>query len=251
MEKIEDVLGAVGLNSKEIGLYLAALNYGDAPMSRLAKQAGIKRSTAYQIFRGLEKRGIMGSFKMRGGMRFAAMSPDALYALRKKELGDFASVLPQLKALEKKKGVRPKVSYFEGQEGYRLAIEDSLAKPGNLLRTIGSLTETYKTMGEEYDLKYYVPTRIKQNISIRALLFPDVRDDLAGRNHAKELRDIKWLPKKYWFEGSSLIYDNKVVTVSGEREMITVVIESETIAKGEKQKFDLLWELLGSGTKTA
>lgn len=248
---MEDMLEIVGLSPKEVRLYVAALNYGDAPMSLLAKRAGIKRSTAYQVFKGLEKRGLMGSFKMRGGMRFAAMSPDALYALRKKELGDFALILPQLKALEKKKGVHPKVSYFEGREGYRLAIEDSLEKPGNLLRTIGSLTETYKMMGEEYDLKYYVPARIKQSIGIRALLFPDVRDDLAGRNHAGELREIKWLPKKFWFEGSSLIYDHKVVIVSGVEEMVTVVIESETIAEAEKQKFDLLWELVGSGTKNA
>src|SRR3989338_6660326 len=164
MQNSEEILETIGLNPKESGLYLAALNYGDAPMSRIAKQAGLKRSTAYQIFKGLEKRGIMGSFKMRGGPHFAAMSPDALYALRKKELGDFASALPQLKALETKKGARPKLSYFEGQEGYRLAIEDSLQKPGNLLRHIGSLAESHHTLGEKYDIEYYIPTRVRQNI---------------------------------------------------------------------------------------
>ena len=112
MQDLEDVLEVIGLNLKEAGLYLAALNVGDAPMTRLAKQAGIKRSTAYQIFKGLEKRGIMGSFKMRGGMHFAAMSPELLYSLRKKELGDLAAILPQLKALETKKGSKPKLSFF-------------------------------------------------------------------------------------------------------------------------------------------
>ena len=103
MEDLQETLKTIGLNQKEASLYLAALNLGTAPMSRLAKQAKLKRSTAYQIFRALEKRGIMGSFKMRSGMQFAAMSPDLLHSLRKKELSDFAAALPQLKALETKK----------------------------------------------------------------------------------------------------------------------------------------------------
>ena len=249
MEKIEEVLEGIGLNSKEAGLYMAALNFGDAPMSRLAKQAGLKRSTAYQIFKGLEKRGIMGSFKMRGSMHFAAMSPEHLYSLRKKELGDFAVALPQLKALEKKKGARPKLSYFEGQEGYRLALEDSLKKPGNLLRHIGSLTESHKTLGEEYDMEYYVPARVKNNIAIRCLWTADTKPNIKGRDHRKELREIQFLPEQYKWKGTALIYDNKVVILSGAEEMMTVVIENETIAEAEKQKFDLLWELVGSHTK--
>lgn len=245
MQNIEEILETIGLNPKESGLYLAALNYGDAPMSRIAKQAGLKRSTAYQIFKGLEKRGIMGSFKMRGGTHFAAMSPDALYALRKKELGDFAATLPQLKALETKKGTRPKLSYFEGHEGYQFALEDSLRKPGNLLRHIGSLTESHKTLGEEYDMNYYVPARVKQNISINCLWTADTKPNIKGRDHRKELREIRFLPEQYKWKGATLIYDNKVVILSGAEEMMTVVIESETIAEAEKQKFDLLWELVG------
>lgn len=246
MENIKEVLETIGLNRKEAGLYMAALNYSDAPMSKLAKQAGIKRSTAYQIFKGLEKRGIMGSFKMRGGMHFAAMSPDFLYSLRKKELGDLAAALPQLKALEKKKGARPKLSYFEGQEGYRLAIEDSLKKPGNFLRHIGSLTESHETLGEEYDMNYYVPARVRQKISIRCLWTADTKPNIKGRDHRKELREIRFLPEQYKWKGTTLIYDNKIVILSGAEEMMTVVIESETIAEAETQRFDLLWELVGS-----
>lgn len=251
MENIREVLETVGLDKKEAGLYLAALNYGDAPMTKLAKQAGLKRSTAYQIFRSLEKRGIMGSFKMRGGLHFAAMSPELLYSLRKKELSDFAAVLPQLKALETKKGKKPKLSFFEGQEGYRLAIEDSLKKPGNLLRHIGSLAESHNTLGEKYDLDYYVPTRIKQNIHINCLYFPDIQPVVKDRDDRKELREIRYLPRSFWYKGSTLIYDNKVVILSGVEEAMTVVIESESIAEAEKQKFDLLWELVGKGTKNA
>lgn len=250
MEDIKEILEKIGLDKKEVGLYLAALNYGDAPMSKLAKQAGIKRSTAYQIFRGLEKRGIMGSFKMRSGTHFAAMSPELLYSLRKKELGDLAAVLPQLKALETKKGKKPKLSFFEGQEGYRLAIEDSLKKPGNLLRHIGSLTESHNTLGQKYDWEYYIPTRVKNRIEINCLYFPDIEPLLKKRNDAEEFREVRYLPQKFWYKGSTLIYDNKIIILSGAEEAMTVVIESETIAEAEKQKFDLLWELVGQSTKT-
>lgn len=84
MEDLCRILENIGLNAKEAALYIAALNLGTAPMSRIAKQAKLNRTTAYQIFRELEKQGIMGSFRMRGGLRFAATSPVVLYALRKK-----------------------------------------------------------------------------------------------------------------------------------------------------------------------
>ena len=244
MEELKKNLELLGLSRKGAALYLAALNLGSAPMSQLAKQAKLKRSTAYQIFTVLEKRGIMGSFKMRSGMQFGAMSPDTLYSLRKKELADFSSVLPQFKALEEKQGTQPKLTYFEGKDGYRTALEDSLLRPNNVLRHIGSLTDSHMTLDERYDLDHYLPTRIKQGIRIQCLYFPDIKEHIKERDHAKELREIRYLPDSYWFHGSTLIYDDKVVILSGSKEMMTVVIESETIAEAERQKFDLFWSLM-------
>ncbi|MDP2655618.1 MAG: helix-turn-helix domain-containing protein [bacterium] len=246
METLAEILKFAGLNEKEAALYMAALNLGTSPMSALAKAAKLKRSTAYQIFDALEKRGIVGSFKTRSSLLFGAMSPDILYAMREKELAELASALPQLRALEEKKGSKPKLTYLEGPEGYRMALEDSLKKPNNLMRHIGSLTESHKTLNEKYDLDHYLPNRIKQRIRINCLYFTDIKKHLREREHGKELREIRYLPEKYWYEGSSLIYDNKVVIVSGVKEMMTVIIESETIAEAERQKFDLLWDLIGS-----
>ena len=193
----------------------------------------------------------MGSFKISSGLKFTATRPDSLFALRQKELADFAEVLPELKAFERKEGTRPKLSYYEGQEGYRLALEDSLRKPGNLLRHVGSITESHKTLDERYDLDHYLPTRIKQNIRINCLYFPDTKRSLMEREHAKELREIRYLPRARWFEGSTLVYDDKVIMLSGAEETMTVVIESKTIAEAERQKFDLLWGLVGSTNKTS
>lgn len=246
MENLSSILETTGLNQKEAALYMAALNLGSSPMSALAKAAGIKRSTAYQIFASLEKRGIMGSFKTKSGLYFGAMGADILYAIRQKELDALARVLPQLRALEEKPGVKPKLTYLEGQEGYRSALEDSLKKPNTVLRHIGSITESHKTLGESYDIDFYLPSRIDKRIRINCLYFPDIKEHLKERNHAKELREIRYLPEAHWYEGSSLIYDNKVVLLSGVKEMMTVVIESETIAEAERQKFDLLWELVGT-----
>ncbi len=150
--------------------------------------------------------------------------------------------------MEKRKDAKPKLSFFEGQEGYRHAIEDSLKTPGNLLRHIGSLTESHGTLGEKYDLDYYIPTRVKQRIEIRCLYSQDTKKNITEREHSKEFREIRFLPFKT-FKGSTLVYDNKVLILSGTEEMMTVVIESETIAEAEKQKFDLLWDLIGSSTK--
>lgn len=244
MKNLEEIISKIGLSEKETALYLAALNLGEAPMARLARQSKLKRTTAYQIFRELEKRGIMGSFKTRNGLKFTAAKPDNIFSLRQKELTDFASALPELRAFEQKGKDKPKVSYYEGADGCRLAIEDSLKKPGNILRHIGSITESHKTLDEKYDLDYYLPTRVKHNISIKCLYFPDTKKHIKNRNHTQELREIKYLPENFLFKGSSLIYDDKVIILSGTEEMMTVVIESKSIAEAEKQKFDLIWSLV-------
>ena len=82
-------------------------------------------------------------------------------------------------------------------------------------------------------------------MAIRCLWTADTKPNIKGRDHRKELREIRFLPEQYKWKGATLIYDNKVVILSGAEEMMTVVIESETIAEAEKQKFDLLWELVG------
>ncbi len=243
MREAQQTLKSMGLSDKEISLYMAALQLGDSGITDLAKKAELKKTTAYMTFKSLEQRGLMGSFKMKSGMKFVATKPEALLIKTEKDLGDLKKIIPELRAIANNADKKPKITYYEGREGYITACEDSLKKPHITLRHIGSLTELHHIVGEKYDLEHYIPTRVKRHISIRAIYTDDTSVGFKKMNNS-ERREMRFLPKDYKLKTAMLIYENKVVITSSQKDLITIVIESDDIASDERDKFDLLWKLL-------
>lgn len=245
MQGIRQTLKTYGMEEAEAALYLASLKLGEAGMSELSREAQIKRTSAYVIFQALEKKGLMGSFKMRGRHKFVATSPDILISKTQQELEDLKSILPQLKSLTQKKDQRPQITYYEGKEGYFIASEDSLKTPNTTVRHIGSISETHNVISEDWDLNYYIPTRIKNHIRFKALYFKSqMPKSFLNSNHAEILREVKYLPENFIYHTSKLMYGNKTAYFSSKKELITVIIESADITQSEKNNFDIIWSIL-------
>ena len=88
--------------------------------------------------------------------------------------------------------------------------------------------------------------RLAQRIAFRALYFEsEMQGTISHRSDETERREVRFLPEKFHYRTSTLIYGNKVALFSSSEELITVIIESEQLAESERKKFDLLWELLG------
>lgn len=245
MNDLRLVLKESGLCEKEASLYLAALSLGEASMSQLAKKAALKRATAYLNFKSLETRGLMGSFKMRSGLRFVATKPELLVAKTQQHLEQLKSALPEFIALAQKSPAKPRMAYYEGKEGYIVAAEDSLRETGSVVRYIGSLTEAHKMVGLEYDLNYYIPSRVRKRITFKGLLFRSKSEkEVTDRDHRGELRELRYLPEAYAHKTSMMIYGNRIAILSSQKELVTIIIESDDIADSERKKFDLIWDLV-------
>jgi len=243
MQDIKQTLKELGLEDGEVALYLASLKLGEAGMSELAREAQIKRTSAYVIFQALEKKGLMGSFKMRSGLKFVATPPHILVSKTQKELDDLKNILPQLNSLSQKPDQKPQITYYEGREGYFIACEDSLKTPNSTVRHIGSISEIHKVVGEDWDLNYYIPSRLKKHISFKALYFKSqMPQSFLNANHAAILREVKYLPENHLYNSSKLIFGNKVAIFSSKKELVTVIIESAEIAAAEIQLFDTIWD---------
>lgn len=225
-----------------MALYLASLKLGEAGMSELAREAQLKRTSAYVIFQALEKKGLMGSFKMKSGQKFVATPPGILISKTEKELEDLKSILPQLNSLAQKPDLKPQITYYEGKEGYYLASEDSLKTPNAIVRHIGSISETHKVIGEDWDLNYYIPQRLKRRVHFKALYFKSqMPESFLIANHAELLREVRYLPENFIYNTSKLIYGNKIAIFSSKKELITVIVESADIAESERRIFDAIW----------
>jgi len=246
MQNILQNLEQLGLSPKESALYLAALKLGETGMTELAKEANLLRTSAYVVFEALEKRGLMGSFVMRGRTKFIATPPHLLKRQIERQLEQVNLLLPEIAAYLPKTGQAPRISYYEGKQGYIMAAEDSLRIPNSTVRHSGSLSEAYRVISAEYDDKHYIPQRLAQRIAFRALYFEsEMQGTISHRSDETERREVRFLPEKFHYRTSTLIYGNKVALFSSSEELITVIIESEQLAESERKKFDLLWELLG------
>jgi sugar-specific transcriptional regulator TrmB len=244
MQDIKQTLKELGLDEGEAALYLASLKLGEAGMSELAREAQLKRTSAYVVFQALEKKGLMGSFKMRGGLKFVATAPDILLQKTQKQAEDLKNLLPQLNSLLQKKDQRPQITYYEGSEGYYIASEDSLRVPNSTVRHIGSISEIHNVTGEDWDLNYYIPARLKKHINFKALYFKSqMPESFLKANQAELLREVKYLPENFLYNTSKLIFGNKIVFYSSKKELITVIVESPDIAESERKNFDIIWGL--------
>jgi sugar-specific transcriptional regulator TrmB len=242
MEDIKQILNNIGLDDGETSLYLASLKLGEAGMSELAREAQIKRTSAYVVFQSLEKKGLMGSFKMRGGLKFVATPPDVLLRKTQKQAEDLKNLLPQLNSLLQKPNQKPQITYYEGKQGYLIASEDSLKIANSTIRHIGSISEIHKVIGEDWDLNYYIPTRLKKHINFKALYFKSqMPESFLKSNHAELLREVKYLPENQLYNSSKLIYGNKMAIFSSQKELITVIIESPDIVAAEIKLFETIW----------
>lgn len=242
---LEQILKNYGLTDEEAALYLAGLKTGEAPLARIAKAAGIKRPTAYSVAKKLEEKGLMGNFKMRSGLRFVASPPSTLTKQLDRKREEVEKILPELSALSGRLQTKPKINFFEGEEGYFTILEDSLETKNEMIRAIGSLGKIYEVVTEEYDHNHYIPTRVQNHTKYRALHFQwESAHIFTPEKNVVELREQKFLPEKYLQPTYTMIYRNIVSIFTSKKEMIAIRIESDEIAESEKRRFDLLWDLI-------
>jgi len=135
MEIINLELRKLGLKAKEANIYLAALELGYSSVQKIAQKAGVSRPTAYEVIRGLTKRGLMREVKRKGSIRgektyFAAESPDQLLALlrvQKKEVEEkereFVRIISALQSKYHLAG-QNEIRTYEGKEGFKVLLDD-------------------------------------------------------------------------------------------------------------------------------
>lgn len=240
--EIQETLQKIGLDSDEVAVYMAALQLGPSLVARIAKQSGVKRTTVYLVAKSLMEKGLLGQYKTHLGIHLSAQSPDFLLRQMEEKTKEVAGIIPQLKAMERKKSNLPQVKYLEGKGGYFSICEDTLQKHASEILWLGNMEELYKIIGEKYDNEYYIPNRIQRKIKLRALLTKNAwAEKLKIGVEPEFLRHTKFLPDDYKFASSQLIYQNKVAFVSSSQELICVLVESSDLAEMERAKFEMLW----------
>ena len=243
----DNTLKRLGLTEKEVKIYQATLDLGPETIQKIAREAGITRTSAYVHVRSLIKRGLMSSVACDKKTYFAVEPPENLSSLltvRKGEIkqlsSDLRKILPRLRLLFETTEERPRVRFFEGRAGHKSMIKDLMRSRFQSLEEFAPLDETYGLFPpQKGDYREKVRKKFSK-IPMRVIYTSEKGHILKPKQGLTERR---FLPKeKFPFTGSITIYGNKISLVSQKKTITGVIVENGEIANTLRMLFSLAWD---------
>lgn len=240
---IKNTLEQFGLHGKKAVVYLSALELGSSSVIDIAKKAGIKRTTCYDILMDLEAEGLISETSKGKKRLFVGEDPEKIQRnLRNKERL-FAEILPQLQSIHNVRGSKPKIRFYEGKDGLKEVYEDTLKYKTEI---IGFASEDIiKVMGMNWSLEY-LNKRIRNGIWAKAIIpgTEFISTKFLSKD-PEQLRATKIIdPKKYPFTIEINVYGHNKVALMSAKEEIGLIIEGQEIHNTMKLIFQLIWDLL-------
>lgn len=247
---IEEILKSLGLNDKEVKVYLALLSLGSVPASLLGKRTGITRSTAQYTCQQLEKKGLISSIQKNNSFIYSPEPPEKLIFLldsQKKQIeqkeDNVKRIIGDLKGMINPLAVLPKVKFFEGLKGVKDVLLDTLTTKTELLTysdVAGYMRHLY-----EFNKKEYAPKRKELGI-FEKVIIPDEKSGIEYMLDyvANEFTQIAFIDHKLFpFASEINIYDDKIsyVTFSDSGNHVGLIIENMEIVKTQRSIFDMTW----------
>lgn len=166
---MKEKLLQLGLEEKEVELYLACLASGDISPTALSRKTGIKRATVYFYLEKLQKKGLVTP-DVRGARRHVSAVPPKV-ALKQfirtkkerlqKEEDVLRGIISKLEKVRPEDDARQKVYTYEGQEGARFAIRKIIGKKQNVY-WLGSFETLLGALSERELYRLLTVPRLKQ-----------------------------------------------------------------------------------------
>jgi len=242
---LEDELSRLGLDRKEARFYLAALELGQASVRAIAEKAGISRTNAYDVLaRLLAKRTVTrverGTVGQNKKFDVIAEDPVRLVQHLEEQRNVAEGILPDLHSIYRGSAVKPRIRLYEGLEGIRTVLYDTLNCRSKQLLGIMSMRDLLDVPGRA-ETEEYIRQRVKAGVSLRVLRCREKDCDDIWPSGASELREVRFTPPSVVFAMTTWVYDEKVAIVSSRRESFGMTIESEEFARMQENLFLTLW----------
>ena len=234
----------MGLSEHEAVLYIALLRSGGLPASAAAKEAGLRRTTAYPILQSLAQKGFVGVYVRRGRKVFIAERPQHVAGSFEKRLKAFTESIPSLESLEKKDLKVSGLRFIETVEELERFYSGILREYRNKSYIIMGNSNAWQGLDPDFFIQYR-KDRAAAGIHTRLLLSADSTE--TSPTDPRLLREIRYLPANYPFKSTMDIFDDKVLIVSPDQTSLAIVIAVPAMVDIFHSTFKLLWDALPTG----
>ena len=242
---MDDLFTRLGLNQKETETFLRLLELGAQPVSVIAKQVGLPRTSMYFIVEKLKKTQLVEEF-IRKGVTFVRCIPakniEDVLKNRERELEQTKQMLlerlPELEAKENAMSITPKATFFEGKDEVMRMYGQIVKEPS--FCAFVDLESVKRSMPEYHD---EIPTMIREGGGRARELAIDNQEARRYRGkYQSRLHEIRLLPKSMQFTSDTIICaDHLYMTAYDNDRVASVQLYSSPLAKTHQTLFDALW----------
>jgi len=240
---IKDSLENLGLEEKEVNIYLTLLEVGESSVLEISKRSGVKRPTTYVILQSLEKKGLVTKrFKSKKTL-YLPQNPKKLITDAEFNLKQLHEAVPFLESMYKTRKDKPKVLIYEGKDGLDRANDEAFLVKGEVVY-MGTLNLSRDIFPRTFRKTDYA---LSENFKIRELIDDSEESRVYSQKVCSDRRQVRFMPKKLLpFEADIAVFGNKTLITSVKKEYFTLAIESKEIAHAFKSIFELVWGLSSS-----
>lgn len=242
----KDTLIKIGLNEGEAKIYETLLLEGALPVILLSKKINLTRTNTYNILSSLIKKGLVESVEKKKKMYFHAGSPEKLRNIfektnKEKDIikDELTNILPALTSAFLASSNKPSINYWEGISGLERIYNDILKEKKNLLIFASIIDREMPEFNKLIDKQ--IKKQIKQEIKVKAL----VREETLTNNYAQNKKakniEVRGL-KNYKPTSQIIIYGDKVAITSFKKDLMSTLIQNESIANSLKNIFEIIWQ---------
>ncbi len=233
-----------GLSEPEAKVYLAALELGEASAERIARKAGIVRTSIYHTFSLLREKRLLSLSGKNHRTSYSAEDPRKLREIAEENLTSLDRLLPELRAVANAIDKKPSVRCFEGPEEVKHLYRKLLEHPENEVQFWFSDDEQTPAYVEFWD-KQFVPERIDRKIFARGISKNTEKARVQKEKDPSHFRKTRLKrSESYDISAEILLSGADRTMLISHRNMLGLLIEDRNIHDTLRSIFERHWNSL-------
>ncbi len=249
---METLLAKIGLDDREITLYLICLrNEANTPAS-LVRQTGMKRTTVYFYLDRLRQKGFVTE-TVKGRRRIImAVQPNVALAHVQSALKEkvtqqtevIQNLIPQLTKLVRERTETTQVHFYEGSVGMR-TVADTLLQENKDNYWIGSVDNFTDIISHEEIYRRFTLRRMQQQTTGYAITDRRVLKNKRASETLGNFRKFRILDKPFTVPAGCMICgEYTLIGVKHGQELKLILIKDSLVSELIRSVFKMLWDLL-------
>ncbi len=238
----------IGLNDKEIEIYLSLLQVDSNSVLDLSKKTKILRTSVYPILDSLKEKGLISEIKKGKKVYFQAEPPERIgffiesQKIKLEEQSRLAKeFIPRLKSLSRQKGERPIIKIYEGRDGVFKANEESFGYEKNNQEATAYFVYPYDLLENLFstdEIGKSRALRVNRNIKSKAI-YTYSKGERAASPSSKR---IKIDEKKYPILCDLSVFNDIVRVHTLGKSLSSLVIKSSDFAETIKSLLKIIFD---------